>query len=569
MKGLIMNTKNQSKAKINIWMTLILYAIVPLTVGTLATAIILSVGSVMELRNVVHNYVYSTAAQQGDLLYDDVKRNGAIELSTDKLRETFRDMKLEGIEDSYCYVVDANGTMLYHPTASKIGEPVANDVIKEVCSRMAEGESIETNVVRYLYNGEYKYAGYYVADNDSFVLVVSADEQNIVKGTNKIISSAILTVAVLELLFILIAVLVGRKIVTPLKDLANVLQEMSTGSLLSKPTAISHIHEIVNIIHSTESLCDNMQNAVGTVRTESDSLGSSIDDVSKRIKSNTDNLSQISSTVHELAQTSQSVAESSQELASKAEDLNSHIATVVRSVGTLKRTTDDIQRADDEASMCMNEVLQSSQESYAAVENIVSGINQTNDAVGDIKSCIDIITEIAEQTNLLSLNASIEAARAGDAGRGFAVVAEEIRKLSDQSKENVSHIVGVIERIVSLSNNNTKLANAVQSSMQSSMDSTKQASQKFDVLSTALESSISEIDSISSMTTNLDSVKTAVMSATSDLSAISQELGASTEEVAASVEEVTSACVAMENNTSAMSVNKEGLLDVMSYFKLP
>lgn len=563
-----MSTKNQSKAKINIWMTLILYAIVPLTVGTLATAVTLSVGSVKELRNVVHNYVYSIAAQQGELLYDNVMSNGVTELSADKLEEMFQDVKLEGIEDSYCYVVDASGTMLYHPTKSKIGEPVANDVIKEVCSRMATGEHIETNVVRYLYNGEYKYAGYYVADDDSFVLVVSADEQNIVKGTNKIIRSAIFTVVILELLFILVAILVGRKIVTPLKDIAKVLADVSTGSLLSRPTAISHVHEIVNIIHSTEALCDNMESAVGTVRTESESLGSSIDDVSMRIKNNTDNLSQISSTVQELAQTSQSVAESSQELASKADDLDNHIGTVVRSVGTLKRTTNDIRKADDEASICMNEVLKSSQESYDAVENIVTGIEQTNDAISDIKSCIDIITEIAEQTNLLSLNASIEAAHAGDTGRGFAVVAEEIRKLSDQSKDNVAHITSVIERIVFLSNNNTKLATNVRSSMQTSMDSTRQANQKFEALSTSLESSISEIESINSMAANLDSIKTAVMSATSDLSAISEELGASTEEVAANVEEVADACVLMENKTNSMMENKKGLVSAMSYFKL-
>lgn len=563
-----MKIRNQSKAKISIWMTLILYAIVPLTIGTLATAIILSVGSVFELRNVVHNYVYSMAEQQGSLLYNDVKENGTAELSADKLKTTFKNVHLEGIEDSYCYVVDADGIMLYHPNANKIGEPVANSVIKDVCARMKQGETIETNVVRYLYNGEYKYAGYYVANDDSFVLVVSADEQTIVKGTNKIISSAILTVVVLELLFILIAVLVGRKIVTPLKDIAKVISDMSTGSLLSRPTAISHIHEIVDIIHSMESLCDNMETAVGTVISESTSLGDAIDDVSVRIKSNTDNLNQISTTIHELAQTSQSVAESSQELANKADDLDKHIINVVRSVGTLKRTTDDIQHADDEASACMNAVLQSSQESYAAVEDIVNGINQTNGAIGDIKSCIDIITEIAEQTNLLSLNASIEAAHAGDSGRGFAVVAEEIRKLSDQSKDNVIHIVSVIERIVSLSNNNTKLANNVQSSMLISMDSTKQANQKFEALSTSLEQSISEITSIDSMTAGLNDVKISVISATSDLSAISEELGASTEEVAASVEEVANACVLVKESASSMEANKEELISAMSYFKL-
>ena len=62
-----------------------------------------------------------------------------------------------------------------------------------------------------------------------------------------------------------------------------------------------------------------------------------------------------------------------------------------------------------------------------------------------MQEIIDIVSGVAEQTNLLSLNASIEAARAGEAGRGFAVVAEEVRKLSDQTKDAVVNVASLIK----------------------------------------------------------------------------------------------------------------------------
>lgn len=79
------------------------------------------------------------------------------------------------------------------------------------------------------------------------------------------------------------------------------------------------------------------------------------------------------------------------------------------------------------------------------IEEVKEDVNQLTETMKQMQEIIKLVTDIAEQTNLLSLNASIEAARAGDVGRGFAVVAEEVRKLSDETKEAVFNVSDLIK----------------------------------------------------------------------------------------------------------------------------
>ncbi|MDE7358314.1 MAG: hypothetical protein K2N39_02575, partial [Lachnospiraceae bacterium] len=107
-------------------------------------------------------------------------------------------------------------------------------------------------------------------------------------------------------------------------------------------------------------------------------------------------------------------------------------------------------------------------------EDTVRGIrNQTdttNESVKQIKSVTEYITNIAEETNLLALNASIEAARAGDAGRGFAVVAQQIQKLAEESNHSAAQIGDNIKDLVEKTEENLAAMNLIGEVLKSQED---------------------------------------------------------------------------------------------------
>lgn len=398
-----------------------------------------------ELGRVNKNYIFSMAEASAATVEKAIGANG----SAEQYADTLSGVGLEGIASSYAYLVDSDGTMLYHPTAEKIGKPVENEVIKDVTAQLKAGRVPEDDVVEYDFQGAVKYAAYALTDFNQIV-VVSADESEITKAADEMIRNMVLTSFSCLLFCVAIGFVVSLFICKPIKRLTEIISRTAELDF----TRNKYGDKLCRKKDETGA----MSREVRKMRKNLREMIREIDTASNQINTNVDGLKQITDAVDNMctdnSATSQELAAGMQETAATTVTINENIEVIKESAQGITtmalegaKTSDEIM---DRARNLRERTVTASgrtMQMYDTVKGKADRAIEGSRAVDKINQLTTTIMEIASQTGLLALNASIEAARAGEAGRGFAVVATEIGSLADQTSKAIADISEIVKDV--------------------------------------------------------------------------------------------------------------------------
>lgn len=547
---------------------LVLGTLIPLIVSLFIAISVCIQVSKTEVTTMNHNYMLSIAELEGQNLQAYISDGNLEALSSNFLSSFCKNISMTDIDSSYCYVVNTDGIMLYHPTESKIGQPVSNEAIQNICAELKAGKMLENQVVEYTFDRTTKYSAYYISPTKDFVLVVSADKKDIMHGINMLAANCVVCELILATIFGALTFFYAKKVSNPLEQITSAMHELSTGNLSLNTTVNSHIKETKQLVDSFTTLKNALQSSIGTIVSSSNKLTDSIDNVNAKTISNADNVSQISETVNEIAKTAEEVASSAQTLAEHTVVFEKKMETMTNSANDLNMSSENIKTANASTKEVIDNVVCSAEQSSQSVKNIIDNIHDTNDAIQKIVNLTDVINDIATQTKILSLNASIEAARAGDAGKGFSVVAESIRNLAESTNENAKSIRQVIDEIVELSKKTVDGAQLVKESVETEQKALSRTVESSENLSSAVEKSFENIQILLNEINTLNLVKEELINSTSNLSAVSEELGASSEEINASCQTVSNACEQTKTQANKMKNISIELAQAVTFFSL-
>lgn len=227
-----------------------------------------------------------------------------------------------------------------------------------------------------------------------------------------------------------------------------------------------------------------------------------------------------------LAEAAQSVAEGATDQAAAVEEMQ---ATIDELSNGIKTTADELEKSYSEARKYAD-MAESSRSDMEAMVDAMHRISEASEKIGEI---IVQIEDIASQTNLLSLNASIEAARAGDAGKGFAVVADQIRNLAEQSAKSAVDSKSLIETAINKVEEGSQNAAKASDSLKEVVDGVKfvaESSKKMKEISLEQSESMQQADQA------IERIAEIVQ----NNSAVAQETSATSEELTAQVTQLDS-----------------------------
>lgn len=523
------------------------------------------------IREIYADYLLDLSISYGKELDNTIAGNDPNLLSnSEELKNMLQEIGIEGKESAYAYLVSFDGTMLYHPTPEKIGQPVENDAVMKMLSQIQSGTIPEPETVQYVFKGAKKFAACYTSQNQ-YILVVTADDSDLLAPATMLERRGIGISVFLLILGAVVALLFARRLTKPLLGITDTVEKIAHMDLRDDSILDKHAEnkgEVGSIARSVLHMKKELCAMVNKIRQQSEQLYAASEVLNKNAAKTSGNVNNVELAVDEIATGATSQADETQKATDDIVAMGTMIEDASAYVNSLNETAGAISDSSQIAKSALQELNVINKKAIDSVGIIYEQTNTTNESAMKIKDATTLIASIADETNLLSLNASIEAARAGEAGKGFAVVASQIQKLAEQSNASTKQIDEIIQTLLADSQMAVHTMEEVREIMNQQSEKVAQTQEIFDKVSIGIEESINGMSAVARQTNQLDATRSSIVDTVQSLSAIAQENAASTEETSASMMEIGSVVHNINENAEELKNIAEVLEESIKKFKL-
>lgn len=392
-------------------------------------------------------------------------------------------------------------------------------------------------------------------------------QKNIVAEVSTIRLVTILIVAIAAAIAIALGTHLTTGISKTVQVLSNSLDKIAEGDLtqqveVNRTDEFGTLGQVLNnTIANIRELMENMKQFGGNVNQMAD-------DISEQTDNFNDSIQNISIGIDDVAQGLQAQAEETDRSNSKMQEFAGRLNAIHEETSQMAGAITGATEVIHQGQVIIRDLNEKAQTTASITDVLAENIDGVRTHSHEIEGIIDTINNIADQTNLLSLNAYIEAARAGDQGRGFAVVAEEIRKLAEQSAKAAGEVQTRLNKMAVMTAKTTQSATETKNIVAAQGVALDETITVFGVI----EEKVSElvrglqmiVDGMNQINTDKDEIQTSVQ----NISMAAETAAASIQEITATLDEQVGVIARLAENMDQMKKETSVLESAMDQFQI-
>lgn len=478
--------------------------------------------------------------------------------------------KVSFLNSGQAFIADASGKVIGHSNNDYVAKEMN---IKKIfsdndSSKIDDIYKHETGYLKVCENNTSKILYYKKIPLTGWYTLVTIDNKDIFGFLETLMYSNAALGIVSLILICIVLILSISKISKEILFVVNIMQKFSDGDytpvieekyLNDKSETGIMCRSLKAIQKSFAKSMNSIKNNSSTLNGESNSLSAISEELSSLISTIAQTISQICSDTSDQAI---SLSNSSDSLA----EFGNKISIITDEVNDVTISSSNIGDLAQNSHKDLNKLIKSITELNTNFANFSESISLMSSDIKEINEMTNIINDISEQTNLLALNASIEAARAGDAGKGFAIVAAEISHLAEVSKSSSDKIYNIVSKVLKNTDDIVQSTNLITDDVNTQTSVVNNTISAFTTISDAVEDMLPKMYAIVKEFIKLNNEKDLLVNNIASISEVSTHISAATEEISASSQELDSASTQVAQAAQKVNTLSEDLNESFEQF---
>jgi len=466
-------------------------------------------------------------------------------------------------DSSKVFVVDPNNALIFSEDAEAVGKPWNIEL-----SAAERSSSVDQSVAKtILSDGENMLVSYKKVGTTGWTIAMTVPVAELVKDSQSIFDATIISIILAALIAAAIGVMVIMMIGKPLMRLRNLMKKGAQGDLTVRSKARSK-DEIGQLSESFDQMMEQITELVSQTNASAAEVLATAEQLLTSSKQTATSAKEISIATEEIAHGASSLAVEAEKGSHLTTDIGYKVQSVVEANVQMGEAASEVHTATLHGVTYMKDLNQKTNAAEQITRSMVDKVGELKASTASIKRILDMLNGMTKQTNILSLNATIEASRAGTAGKGFMVVADEIRNLAEQSRQSIDEVDTITAKILGQIEETLAVMAEAYPLFQAQNQSVKDAETVFNQVQTQMAEFASNLAGVQSSVENLNEAQLILSETMTNVSAVSEQSSATSQEVASLSGEQLSVSENLVRLSERLEQLSDSLRDTLKTFRM-